>query len=886
MPTQTQSQERITYLIITAPGCESSVSELVKHRQNQGENIKLVKSRDIITNSNGSTPGYKQLWNYLSLNQKPMEFTHVLLVGDVNDIPMPKLYPEDNIDQPSYSPVHYGPLYSDFYYQVLGIDWDKDKDGRLGEPSDDGIIPIPTVSVGRIPFSEPATIKKICDRIVGYDNSSFRRSILQAASVYLYDREENDPTNIFTDGSDMMEVIWADILQKSGFTRKTMYEAEGFRPKNKPRPRSDKDLNSTNLLQMVSEMEFGIVNILAHGEPDKVNRKVWESDSNGNGYPDGAEIKRPDLLTAEQVFGKTIRSSVVVSTACSSASIVGGAASLGSTMLRQGAGAYIGATAINYFIPGWSEPDDGGNQTITYNLMKHYCQGESLGWSLATTMKEFYSAYAGTHTWAKRWAQNVYSYILLGDPLMRLDPLEPKTVMPMSFNPTSISIQAGKDGQTILSFGISSSKDELSLDYKADSRFKVTFLNIQPPLFSNRDIPILVSAPGNMPVGEYVIEVSCDSRSHYGKATFGVRVTAPPSVQTQVLLTPEYVYAKPGQEFWIDLIVKPSMPVMSISGILQYDPALLELVDKRLGDFATFDYLCPQWQVVDNKQTRQITFSFFRNNEKIGATSTDVAFSFCFKGKKESISNLDGLSFDIKTPEKKSHIIPDMPSSRIKIHSQGLYLTVSSKSNPSNDRQVTLTGTAPLNQLLTINDKVITLTSDGKYSVQLDLTRFRNDIVMKVSNLGGYDGSTPIPVDRTLFFRKTVIWPSRKELAFRIGSKNVWNNGQCGKNLNIEPQVIGGSTMVPWRYISQELGFTVTYDEKTRKIKAVKNGTKIEMTIGQKLALVNGKEMIMSVPPNLKNGTTLVPLRFISDSIGALTGWLPQAKVATVFFPQ
>lgn len=884
-PIRTQSQERISYLVITAPGCESSVNELVKYRQEQGEVVKLVSIRDIIANPTESMPGHKQLWNYLDVNQKPMGFTNVLFVGDVNDIPMAKLYPDNNVDH--YSSEGFGPLYSDFYYQVLGIEWDKDKDGRLGEPSDDGIVPIPTVSVGRIPFSEPAVVKKICDRIIGYDSSSFRRSILQAASIYLYDREENDPTNVFTDGSDMMEVIWTDILQKNGFSRKTMYEAEGFRPKNKPRPKYDKALNSTNLLQMISDMEFGIVNILAHGEPDKVNRKIWEFDANGNGYPDGAEIKRPDLITAEQVFGETIRASVVVSTACSTANIVGGAASLGSTMLRQGAGAYIGATAINYFIPGWTEPNDGGNQTITYNLMKYYCQGEPLGWSLAKTMKEFYSTYAGTNAWAKKWAQNVYSYILLGDPLMRLDPLQPKSVMPMNFKPASITIQAGQEGQTTLTFGITSSKDEISLDYKADLRFKVTFQNIQVPMYPNREVIVLVSAPANMPVGEYVIEINCDSRSYYGRATFGVKIEAPLLEHTQVILSPEYVYVKPGQEFWIDLLIKPSMPVMSMSGIIQYDPALIELVDKRLGNFSTFDYLCPEWQVVDNKQTKQITFSFFRNNEKLGATSMDVAFSFCFKAKKESISDINGLSFDIKTPEKKSHILlKDRPvSSRVKIHPQGLYLTVSSKSNPSNDRQVTLTGTAPLDQLLTINDKIVTLTSDGKYSFQVDLDRFKNDIILKVSNLGGSVGF-PVQVDRMLLLRKTVIWPSRKELAFRTGSKNVWNNGQCGKQLNIEPQIISGSMMVPWRYISQELGFTVSYDNQTKRIKAIKNGTIIEMTVGQKKAFVNGKEMTMTVSPTVKNGTTLVPLRFVSESIGAQTGWLASAKVATVFYPK
>lgn len=890
IPLPIMSTERISYIVIVAPGCETSVSELVKHRQNQGENVKVIKSRDILENSGNTTPGYKTIWNYLNSNQKPMGFTNTLLVGDVYDIPMPKLYPEDNIDQPSLNPIgneiHYGPMYSDFYYQVLGIDWDKDNDGRLGEPSDDGIVPIPTISVGRIPFSEPIVVKKICDKIISYDNSSLRKSVLQAASIYLYDKEDNDPTNVFTDGADMMEVIWNDILQKKGFgNRKTLYEAEGFRPKGSPKPRFDKELNSSNLLGMLTDFEFGLVSILAHGETDKVNRKIWYSDENGNGYPDGAEIKRPDLLTAEQVFGKQIKASVVVSTACSSANIVGGAASLGSTMLRQGAAAYIGATAINYFIPGWKRPDEGGNQTITYNLTKHYCEGETLGWSLARTMKEFYTTFSGTKAWSKRWTQNVYSYILLGDPLMRLDPLEKKSVMPMSFKPSTITFQAGDKGQTTLVFGIANSKDEIILETIADPRFSVTFFN-QYPLYSSQQVLIQVSAPKTMQVGRYQVEISCNSRTYFGKASFSVEITEPVSGFTELKLSPEYVYAKPNQEFWVDLIVKPTQPIMSISGILQYDPSLIELVDKRLGDFSTFDYSCPQWQVVDNKQTKQITFSFFRNNEKLGATSPDVAFSFCFKGKKESISDLVGISFDVKSPEKKNHIIPNGTASRIKIHPQGLHLSVSSKPNPANDRQVTLSGTAPLDQLLTIDGiGVIRLNSDGKFSVPIDLRRFKNDIVFKVSNLGSY-GGVQAPIDRILLFRKTVFWPSRKELAFKIGSKIVWKNGQCANGLTVEPQVMKGSTMVPWRYISEEFGFKVDYNNTTKKITAKRNGTTIEMVIEQKQAYVNGVPKMMSVPPTAKSGTTLVPLRFVSESIGAETGWISSANVATVFFPK
>jgi hypothetical protein len=879
MPIQVKTADKVTYLVITAPGCEQAVSGLVKHRQNQGELVKVVKVTDIVPATNG-TPAYKLIWNYLNGNHKQMGLVHVLLVGDPKDIPLAKLYPRDNIDQPESIEIT-GPLYSDFYYQVLDVDWDKDKDGRLGEPNDDAIVPIPSISVGRIPFSDPAIVEKNCASIIGYDSSPYRRSILQAASMYLYDREGGDPYSYFTDGSDMMEVIWNDVLHGKGFNRTTMYESEGLRPKNKPLPKYDKSLDSTNLMQYLSTTDFGMVNILAHGQSDRVNRKVWYRDEDGNGFPNGNEIKTPDLLTAEQVFGKTIRSSIVIATACSTANIAGGGASLGTAMLKQGSAAYIGATAINFFTQAWDKPDDGGNQTITYNLTKHYCDGESLGWSLARTTKEFYQAYSRDPGWAERWAQNVYSFILLGDPAMRLDPLEPKSVMPMSFNPPSLKISAGDKDETTLSFGIQSSRNPLTLSFVADEGISIIFKPPNP--YPNETVTVTVSISRDMRPRKTSIEIICDSKSHIGKATIGLEVLAVKTGFTKIMFVPEYVYVQPNQEFWVDIMIKPSSPVMSMSGIITYNPALLQLVDKRLGAFSTFDYICPEWQVRDNPDKKQITFSFFRNSTKLGATSTDIAFSLCFKGKKESISDIIGLSFDVKSPDQKSHILEDVPSSRVKVHPQGLYLKVSSKPTSGNEKQVTLSGTFSPNQILTVNDQLVELASEGKFSMTQNLDRFKNEFVFKVDNVY-MDVSGKIETERTLLFRKLVFWPSRKEMAFRIGSKTCWNNGSCDKLL-LEPQIVSGSTMVPWRYISEQLGFTVGYEAATKKITAKKNGTTVIMTVGQKAAFINGNPVTMTVAPMVKNGTTLVPLRFVSESINAKVDWLKQYQTATVFYP-
>ena len=879
LPVPAKSVERISWLVITAPGCESAVADLVKHRQNQGETVKSVKLTDIFASSPAGTPVYWQLWNYLNDNYKSMNLSQVLFVGDTNDIPMAKLYEEDYTDKQTNPRT----TYTDVFYQMLGINWDKDKDGRLGEPTHDAIVFSPTIAFGRIPFSDPTIVAQVCKSIIGYDNSPYRKSILQAGSIYLYDKEDGDPSNTFTDGADMTEVIWKDTLQPHGFNRATMYEAEGLRPKNKPMPKSDKDLNQVNLMNYLTGMDFGMVNILAHGTPDRLNRRVWYPDENNDGVPQSSEIKHPELISADRLYGKTIRSSIVIATACSTANIAGGAETLATAMLKQGAGAYIGATTVNYFTPSWSKPSDGGNQTITYNLTKYYCEGESLGWAMARTMKQFYNEFSNKPYWSQIWASNVYSFILLGDPAMRLEPLQPKAAMPMTFNPPSLTIPAGDKDQTTLTFGIQSSKYELSLDYQSSQDgISVTF--VKPNPLPNEQVTVIVSVTRNTQPKNYTIEINCASKTFEGHATLGIQVTAPRAGYTEVELLPDYIYAQQDQEFWVDLVIKPGQPVMSLSGSLQYDPTVLQLVDKRLGDFSTFDYMCVDWQVVPAPDKNRILFSFFRNNDRIGATSTDIAFSFCFRGKKESISDLIASPLDIKTPQQKSHIIAGNPSSRVKIHPQGMFLKVSSKTVNGDERVIQLTGTASPNQQLTINDELINMSTDGKFSKTYTLTRFKNEFVIKVDNIQ-VDVSGKILLDRALLFRKVVLWSSRKELAFRIGSKNAWNNGDCSK-LDVEPQIISGSTMVPWRYISEQLGFKVSFNASTKQITAKRNGTTIVMTIGKTSATVNGASVTLSVAPVSKSGSTLVPLRFVGEAVGAEVGWKPQYQLATVFSPK
>jgi len=93
---------------------------------------------------------------------------------------------------------------------------------------------------------------------------------------------------------------------------------------------------------------------------------------------------------------------------------------------------------------------------------------------------------------------------------------------------------------------------------------------------------------------------------------------------------------------------------------------------------------------------------------------------------------------------------------------------------------------------------------------------------------------------------------------------------------------INGRTLVPMRTIFEELESTVQWNAKTKSITAVRGTKKIGLVIGSKTATVNGQKIALDVPPQIINGRTLVPLRFISEALGAKVDWNNQTKTVSI----
>lgn len=84
-----------------------------------------------------------------------------------------------------------------------------------------------------------------------------------------------------------------------------------------------------------------------------------------------------------------------------------------------------------------------------------------------------------------------------------------------------------------------------------------------------------------------------------------------------------------------------------------------------------------------------------------------------------------------------------------------------------------------------------------------------------------------------------------------------------------QPIVIGSRVLVPVRGIFEKMGATVVWIPDTRTVRAQRGTTSVELRIGSTAALVNGATVALDVPAQIVGGRTLVPLRFISESLGA-----------------
>lgn len=89
----------------------------------------------------------------------------------------------------------------------------------------------------------------------------------------------------------------------------------------------------------------------------------------------------------------------------------------------------------------------------------------------------------------------------------------------------------------------------------------------------------------------------------------------------------------------------------------------------------------------------------------------------------------------------------------------------------------------------------------------------------------------------------------------------------------VPPRIMNNSTMVPVRIISEELGAKVSWHAPEKKVTVEKKGLTIQLYIDKTDAYVNGAKSKLETAPVLSDGNTLLPVRFVSEALGLTVSW-------------
>lgn len=123
-------------------------------------------------------------------------------------------------------------------------------------------------------------------------------------------------------------------------------------------------------------------------------------------------------------------------------------------------------------------------------------------------------------------------------------------------------------------------------------------------------------------------------------------------------------------------------------------------------------------------------------------------------------------------------------------------------------------------------------------------------------------------------------------LILQIGNYAAVDDGYLcwidDNNKQVIPYLENDRTMVPLRFISESLGANVEWDEDSQSITIRKEDTTIEMSIHQQSYLINGQPRILDASPVILEDRTFVPLRFVSEALQKSVCWLEDSQVIVI----
>ncbi len=426
-----QNVENESFLIITSKKVEDSkiLDNFISYKKAKGFMVYITNVEDIEKDYSGIDLPEK-IRNYLKQDYQTYKIKYLLLIGDPynskyqttkstgGSIPMRYCYPNPQNHIRSNDTNTDGSVPTDYYYADLTSDWDSDKDGYFGEYQQDNVDFENELIVGRIPFDDINTIKEILDRSIEFENKNLikdSKKVLMAGGMLTYG--ENNCGRV--DTAKLFENIWNDFLKNRNFERVTLYEKDGIEPSIfKP----DLSLNRDNLINELSTDNFDIVSIFTYGGYiDSIRRRIWNKDD-GDKIPENDEFLWLDLINKEDenlIFPTFSKSIYLIHSFWPSCIDWPDFDSISELLFKRCAVALIGNVRHYCLICGWNSLEDGTSLSIIYKILDNLSNSKTIGESLYNSLN-YYSKNFIYEWWYCKWL-NLFSFAsLFGDPTLSL----------------------------------------------------------------------------------------------------------------------------------------------------------------------------------------------------------------------------------------------------------------------------------------------------------------------------------------------------------------------------------------------------------------------------------------------------------------------------------
>ncbi|MCL2336640.1 MAG: copper amine oxidase N-terminal domain-containing protein, partial [Firmicutes bacterium] len=101
---------------------------------------------------------------------------------------------------------------------------------------------------------------------------------------------------------------------------------------------------------------------------------------------------------------------------------------------------------------------------------------------------------------------------------------------------------------------------------------------------------------------------------------------------------------------------------------------------------------------------------------------------------------------------------------------------------------------------------------------------------------------------------------------------------------NTVPVIIGGRTLMPIRAVVEAMGGVLGWAPDVRQVTLNANGVAVVMFIGNTDYYVNGRQKTMDTAPVVKDGRTLIPVRFAAEALGCKVDWKPDTQAILITY--